>query len=320
MKIFSRPEVIVSKCIEFEACRYNGDMIRNEFVKQLMPYVDYTPVCAECEIGLGIPRDPIRVVLVKKEARLVQPSTGLDLTDKMNEFSNGFLGSLKAVDGAILKAYSPSCGIKGVKIYPALEKVSSVDTGAGFFGSAVINKYGLLPVEDELRLTNLNIREHFLTKLFLSAAFRDMAKKREMKALVQFQADNKLLFMTYNQVKMRELGRIVANHEKQKIDKVLENYGKTLLTAFAKIPSFVSNINVLMHAFGYFSKELTSKEKAFVLDSFEKFREKKVPLAVPVSVIRSFIIRFDEKYLAGQTYFEPYPEELVNMNDTGRGK
>ncbi len=295
-------------------------MIHDEFVKKLMVYVDYNPVCAECEIGLGVPRDPIRVTLVKKEARLVQPSTGLDLTDKMNGFSKEFLDSLKAVDGFILKAYSPSCGIKGVKIYPALEKVSSVGTGAGFFGAAAINKYGWLPVEDELRLTNLNIREHFLTKLFLSASFRDMAKKREMKALVQFQADNKLLLMTYNQLKMRELGRIVANHEKLKIDKVLENYGKTLFMAFAKIPSFVSNINVLMHAFGYFSKELTAKEKAFVLDSFEKFREKKVPLAVPVSVIRSFIVRFDEKYLAGQTYFEPYPEDLINMNDTGRGK
>jgi len=75
--------VVSSKCLEFEACRYNGVMIPDPFVRKLIPLADFLPVCPEMEIGLGVPRDPIRVVSEKGGLRLIQPSTGLDCTEKM---------------------------------------------------------------------------------------------------------------------------------------------------------------------------------------------------------------------------------------------
>ena len=117
-----RPKVVVSKCIEFAACRYNGLMISSDVVKALMPYVDFVPVCAEVEIGLGLPRDPIRVASGANGLRLLQPSTGADVTNEMVSFATSYLGSLPAVDGFVLKSRSPSCGIKDVKIFRGVEK------------------------------------------------------------------------------------------------------------------------------------------------------------------------------------------------------
>lgn len=317
---FPVPKVFLSRCIEYERCRYNGDVIRSEFVSSLKPFVDFITACPECAIGLGVPREPIRIVLVDKKPRLLQPATGRDCTDAMLEFSQSFIDGMLDIDGAILKAYSPSCGIKGVKIYPAAEKAASIDSGAGFFGAAVAERLAHIACEDELRLTNLRIREHFLTKLFTLARFRLIAVRPSMKALVQFQADNKLLLMTYNQSKMREMGKLVANHERRPAAEVFEGYKTLLYKAFAKAPSYAANVNTLMHAFGYFSGGLTAKEKAFFLDSLEKYRLEKGPLCVPVSLIKSMIARFENDYLQSQTYFEPYPEELYTMSDTGKGR
>jgi uncharacterized protein YbgA (DUF1722 family)/uncharacterized protein YbbK (DUF523 family) len=89
-------------------------------VEKLKPFVNFVPVCPEVETGLGVPRNPIRIVLAKGKRRLVQPATGLDLTEKMEKFADSFLSSLGEVDGFILKRGSPSSGFKNVKVYPRM--------------------------------------------------------------------------------------------------------------------------------------------------------------------------------------------------------
>ncbi len=162
-----KPIIIVSKCLGFSACRYNGVIIYDEFLDALKKYVDFRPICPEVEIGLGVPRNPVRVVSINNTLRLIQPSTNNDVTDMMNNFAYSFLNSIDEVDGFILKSRSPSCGIKDVKIYPSKNDSRVIRMGSGFFGSAVINKFPDLPIEDEGRLTNFRIREHFLIKIFI---------------------------------------------------------------------------------------------------------------------------------------------------------
>jgi len=320
LREFVKPVVIVSKCLGFAHCRFNGATISSHTVDKLKPHVEFRPVCPEVEIGLGIPRDPVRMVKEEDGLRLAQPATGYDVTDKMTEFAKSFLGSVEDADGFILKSRSPSCGIKDVKIYTSVGKVGSSSRGGGFFGGAVTEKFSSLPVEDEGRLTNFRIREHFLTKLFTTARFREVKSSKSMKELVQFHTESKLLLMAYNQVKMRVLGRIVANPEKKPFDKLIGEYEEHLAGAFSRAARYTSNINVLMHGLGYFSKELSSDEKAFFLDSLERYRAESIPLSVPLNIIRSFVVRFQEDYLAQQTFFEPYPEELMEITDSGKGR
>ena len=81
------PRIVVSKCIEFDHCRYNGQMISSNLIKELKPFIDFLPTCPEVEIGLGVPRDSIRIVLKDDKKMLVQPATGKDVTEDMEEFS-----------------------------------------------------------------------------------------------------------------------------------------------------------------------------------------------------------------------------------------
>ncbi len=320
MREFARPRIVSSKCLEFEACRYNGVMIPDPFVRKLIPLADFYPVCPEMEIGLGVPRDPIRVVSDGGALKLLQPTTGLDCTERMLSFCRSFLDSLGEADGFLLKYRSPSCGIKDVKIHSPKEDAPALGKGAGFFGKAVLERFPLLPIEDEGRLNNFTIREHYLTRLFTLADYRRVAAAGEMSGLVDFHTDNKLLLMAFHQGELKAMGKLVANPEKRRPAEVIGEYRRRLERALARPPRFTSAINVLMHALGYFKKGLSAREKAYFLDQLELYRAGKVPLSAPVSVINAWIARFEQDYLARQTFFNPYPLELVEITDSGKGR
>jgi uncharacterized protein YbgA (DUF1722 family)/uncharacterized protein YbbK (DUF523 family) len=315
-----RPRVVVSKCLEFAACRYDGARISSEFVRRLTPHVEFLPVCPEVEIGLPVPRHPIRIVRRGSAERLVQPATGRDLSEAMAAFAASFLSSIGQVDGFLLKSRSPSCGTRDVKRYPDMEKGAAVAKGAGVFGGQALAEVPHAPVEDEGRVTNQRIREHFLTRIFTSASFRQVKEQPAMRHLVRFHSENKLLLMAYSQTALKAMGRIVANPEKLPVDQVLDLYEEQLHRALARTARDKSATNVLMHAMGYFSRLLSGKEKKFLLDTFEEFRRKRIPLSVPAGILRAHIVRFDEPYLKQQTFFQPFPEDLLTLADSGKGR
>jgi uncharacterized protein YbbK (DUF523 family) len=111
MAEFPRPRVVVSSCLGLDACRFDGSSASSRFVELLQPHVDLVPVCPELSLGLGAPRPPVRLVQLDGQTRLVQPTTGRDLTDTMQDFARSFLESLPPVDGFLLKSRSPSCGL-----------------------------------------------------------------------------------------------------------------------------------------------------------------------------------------------------------------
>ena len=315
-----RPLVVVSKCLGFDHCRYNGEIVDDPFVRRLREFIEFQPVCPEMEIGLGVPRDPIRVVLVQGEMRLVQPSTGKDFSGPMNEFAGSFLDGIGSVDAFLLKSRSPSCGTRDVKIYNETGNLMSAAQRQGFFGRAAMARFGDTAVEDEGRLRNFLIRERFLTMLFTLARFREMAVEPTMARLTGFHARNKLLLMAYSEVVMRQLGKLGANEEHRPAADVFRDYGALLPRAFSGPPKYTAAINVMMHALGYFKEGLSSEEKAFFLDSLQRYRTGKVPLSVPVGILRSWVVRFREPYLAQQALFQPYPEELIEIADSGKGR
>lgn len=316
----SRPRILISKCLGFDHCRYNGAMLTEPVVEMLRPEVDFLPVCPEMEIGLGVPREPVRVISAGDRLTLFQPATNRDVTAEMVQFSERFLQALPPVDGCILKGRSPSCGIKEVKIYPGPGKTGAQGMGRGFFGQAVIDACPQLAVEEEGRLKNLAIRQHFLTRLFSAARFRALQDTPSMRELVRFHSEMKLLLMAYHQTELRAMGRIVANPEKKSLKELLADYEIHLWNALNRTPRRTSHINVLMHALGYFSKELSAREKAFFLDALERYRSGRSTLNECLAVIRSWLARFDQPYLEDQKYFQPFPEELIELSDSGKGR
>lgn len=314
VNLFKKPKIIISKCIEFENCRYNSQMISSEFVKKLKPFVNFKTVCPEVEIGLGIPRSPIRVVLKDKIKKLVQPETGKDFTKKMTDFTLNFLKNIENVDGFILKSRSPSCGIKDVKIYPSSNKSAPIYRESGFFGENVLKLYSSIAIEDEARLRNPAIREHFLRKIYTNSSFREVLNSNDINELIKFHTKNKFLLMSYSQKYLKKLGQIIANNKKISITELFSDYEKNLHLAFNRGARCTNNINVLQHTFGYVSENLNSDEKKMFLNILHDFREGRISLSVPLNLIKSWILRFDVDYLRNQTFFEPYPVELLDAN------
>ncbi|MDP3034291.1 MAG: DUF523 and DUF1722 domain-containing protein [Methanobacteriaceae archaeon] len=318
MKKYQTPNLVVSKCIEFESCRYNGLIIASPFIKQLKNYINFIPVCPEVEIGLGIPRDPIRLVEINGEINLIQPSNDLNLTQSMEEFSSSFLSSLTDIDGFILKNKSPSCGVKAVRVYPHPENSRPKTDGIGLFANSVFNEFPYTPVEDEGRLRNLQIREDFLTAIYTLSDFRNMKKSQKVSELIDFHSQNKFLLMAYNQNIMREMGKILGEQKNYSNDDLFSKYNNMLGKTLKKPPEIPSNINVLLHVFGYVSDKLNNEEKAFFLDSLEKYRHGIMPLLVCLNLLKSWIIRFEQDYLTHQTFFQPYPPELMPVTTIER--
>jgi uncharacterized protein YbgA (DUF1722 family)/uncharacterized protein YbbK (DUF523 family) len=320
MTKFARPRVVVSKCLGFEDCRYDGSMVEDKFLKKLGAFVEYVTVCPEAEIGLGTPRPPIRIVAQKEKLQLVQPATGRDVSEEMRAFTDTFLAAQTAVDGFVLKSRSPSCGFTDVKIYPSSERGPALGRARGFFGGAVVDHFPQTAIEDEGRLKNFTIREHFLTRLFALAAFRGFRAQATMAGLVQFHTEHKLLLMAASQKEMRECGRVVANATGQSLPELIAAYALHFQHAFVRQPRHTSHVNVLEHALGYFSEQLLAREKHHFLQILRRYAAGKVPLSSALSILKSWLVRFETAYLAGQTYFQPFPEDLVEVSDSGKGR
>lgn len=313
-----KPVVVLSNCLEYKACRYNGELISNSFVKTLEPFVIYKPVCPEIEIGMGVPRDPVKIVSQNNNQKLIQPSTGNDFTVAMTDFAKKFNGSLSEVDGFILKSRSPSCGIKDVKLFDKLDKGPKIGNTTGFFAREVLKRFDGLAIEDEGRLTNYRIREHFLTKLFLLAHFRNIKNKKTIQKLIQFHTINKYILMSYNQTKMRELGKIIGSYVINNLDDTYNSYERILKSALKNPTRKSSNINMFTHVFGYFTNNLNSEEKALFFDNLHKYRNDKISAASILTLLKSWVIKYEQIYLMEQTFFSPYPEQLMNGPESGK--
>ncbi len=317
---FPKPRIFISRCIEFDACRWNGAMIGCDFVRALKPYIEPVTRCPEADIGLGIPRDPVRIVRHEGALALLQTATGRFYTKEMGEYCTAETARLGELDGAIFKEKSPSCGDRDVKIYASADPLAAQNgKGRGFWAEAFIQAYPDIPEENEGRLNNFTIREHFYTAIFTRAAFRQAKQSGTMKDLVNFHTKNKLLCMAYNQAVMRDLGRLVANHEQRPPSELFAVYQSQLPRIFQKMPRRGSMVNVLLHAFGYFSEQLEGRERVHFLEMLEKYKSGRLPLSACQTVLQSWTERFDQEYLRGQSFFEPFPQALIDISDSGKG-
>ena len=239
----------------------------------------------------------------------------------MEGFTNNFLDAvdISSLDGAVLKSRSPSCGIKDVKVYNNFGKLATASKKSkGIFAKNLMERFNHLAVEDEGRLTNYDIREHFLTRIFTLAEFKDVKLKKSLKDLIKFHSENKYLIMVYSQVNLKKLGKIAGNHENKDIEDILDEYESYLHKALCCRTSTKRNINMLLHLFGYFSKDVSQEEKAYFLENLDDYSNNRIPFSVPLSLLRSWIIRFENEYLRDQTIFQSFPQVLTYVRDSGK--
>ena len=143
-------------------------------------------------------------------------------------------------------------------------------------------------------------------KQFVIERFEDVKKNKKAKELVEFQARNKFLIMAYNQEQLKILGRIVASYKKIKFSEILNEYEKNLNICLEYKPTIKTHSNVIMHIFGFFSKEFTSLEKDKFFELLKEYKNRKIKIGDILAEIHPIVFRFNKTYLASQTYFLLY--------------
>lgn len=308
-----KPKVLISRCINFEATRYNGGIVKDEFALKLGKFVEYQTICPEVDIGLSVPRDPIIVLKKGNEFKFIQEKTNLDLTEKIINYSEMVLNSLKDIDGFLLKSKSPSCGYSGTNIYFEKDKKRYSYKGKGIFARKVEEKFPHLPVEDEGRLHDPEIRFHFLVRLFSFFELKNILKNlKEIKKLLEFHQNYKYLLMAYSQSCLKKLGQILAGYNKKNLKEIKENYRENFYKAFSRKINPKSNVNVLLHIYGYFKDKLSEREKRHFLNLVERYKNGEIPLILLIEILKNFALRFENEYLLKQKYLSPFPSELYN--------
>ncbi len=310
-----KPKVLLSKCLEIEACRFNGQIISSKIVKALLPHIEIIAVCPEVAIGLGVPRATINIYEndETKELELIQPSTKKNLTKDMENFAKKFVSNLENIDGAILKAKSPSCGFKDAKVRASIEKgAHPLRRGIGMFTKEVLNKFSHLSIEDEMRLTNDLIREKFLIKLFLLSKFRNL-EPINFKKLEVFHRSNKYLFTLFSKQNSQRLGLILSHNKKIDFEEIVSEYYNELVVLLSKNITYKKAVDSINHLYSHLKKKVSQHEKEFLLEKIKEFENKKIDYNTILSLIEMNAIRFQDKYLLEQTIFEPYPKELKKI-------
>lgn len=303
----------ISSCLLGQMCRYNGGHAKDDFVMDVIhAYFEVVPFCPEAVI-FGTPREAIRLFEDEKGISVITTKENKDVTQPLLESSKRMVEQIneEGLCGFILKSNSPTCGLERVKIYDA--KIPSGERrGIGVFAKEIRKQFPHLPLEEEGRLQDAWLRENFMMQVFAYQEIHEfLASKPSMGALVAFHSKYKYLIYAKSHLRYKELGSVVANHEKRTLESVLSLYKEAFLKAIALKGTVKKTYNVLVHIYGYFKNEIGAEEKEEVLLCLEEFKEGIIPLIAAIKMLNLYVKRFDITYLKTQKFLNPYPKALA---------
>lgn len=306
----------VSTCLLGDSVRYDGGHKLDRFIRDTLGlFVEYVPVCPEVECGLPVPREAMRLVGDIENPRLMTQKTGRDMTDRMQTWARERLDRLETEDicGFIFKSKSPSSGLFRVRVYN--DSAMPQYKGRGIWARMFVERFPLLPVEEDGRLHDPKIREMFIERIFVFKRWREeVAGKSKIADLIGFHTRHKMLIMSHSPKMYRELGRLTANTDKKDIETLKAEYLDLMTRALSLQTTVKKNVDVLQHLMGYFKKVLSADEKREFLELLDRYAQNLIPLIVPVTMLNHYVRKYDQPYLKDQVYLNPHPEELKLRN------
>jgi len=309
-------KVGISSCLLGMKVRFDGGHKHDNYITQTLGrYFEWVPVCPEVEMGMEIPRENIRLVGDAEDPRLIGHKSGTDYTRMMRSYTENRLEDLKKVDlhGYILKKNSPSCGMHRVRVYAG--SGAPVRSGTGIFARALMQKFPLLPIEEEGRLNDLPLRENFIERVFAHhRLFQFLNSNPRPADLVRFHTRHKLTIMSHSHKEYKSMGQLVARAGNSDFATLLYDYSVLFMRALEVKSTKRKHVNVLYHIIGHFRQSVDSEDKQELIDTFEQYRLGFLPLIVPVTLIRHHLRRHPVDWVNDQIYLNPYPAELMLRN------
>lgn len=308
----------ISSCLLGERVRFDGNHKHDTYITETLGrYFEFVPVCPEVAIGLGIPREPIRLTGDPAAPRAVGVrDASLDVTDRLAAYGRRMaraLGGASAISGYIVKRKSPSCGMERVKIFAA--PGAAPRSGRGVYTRALMEAQPLLPVEEEGRLADPVLRENFIERVYAYRRWQDMlAAGLSAARLVDFHTVHKLSIMAHGPEHYRRLGRLASHLGRGNLKPRAEEYVTGFMEALRHRATRKRHTNVLMHLLGYLKRELDGADKAELVEVIDTYRLGQVPLVVPITLLRHHFRRHPHPYIEKQVYLSPHPKELMLRN------
>jgi uncharacterized protein YbbK (DUF523 family)/uncharacterized protein YbgA (DUF1722 family) len=303
----------VSACLLGEQVRYDGGHKRNAFLlEELASHVRFVPVCPEVGIGLGVPREAIRLVRRGDRVRLLG-SAGVDHTDAMRRWAATVMGELRERDlsGFVLKRGSPSCGLERVRVWDENAQRPS-RPGRGVFAQALVDAMPGLAIEEEGRLNDPGLREHFVDRIFGHARLRDFfAGRWTAESLIRFHSAEKAAVLAHDVETARRLGRLVAAQSRLQREQLARSYRALHGAAFEKPATPGRQANALMHLAGHLKGGLGSRDRQELREAIDDYRMGLVPVAVPLALLSRHLRAAGSDWARSQTYLRPYPKQLA---------
>lgn len=306
-------KIAISDCLLGTNCRYDGGNKKSGFiVDELLKYFEHISFCPE-DLAFGTPRESIKLLKNGDKIDIIGNKTKNIYTDKLKEISSNYVDDFKndEIIGFIFKSKSPTCGLERVKVY-LLNGYNSDDKSSGIFASAIKDNFSLLPMEEEGRLEDSWLRENFIMQLFAFKSFEELKKSiKSFGELVAFHSSYKYLILSKSNEDYKKLGNIVANHQKLDLDEVMKKYEISFKKSIAKKNSIGKTINVLEHIYGFMKNQLDEDEKRELFNSFKDFKNRVVPLIVPISFLNLYVQKYGIDFIKNQVFLNPYPKELA---------
>ena len=309
-------KVGISACLLGAPVRFNGGHKKSHLCKDVLSqYFTYAPVCPEQAIGLGTPREPIRLVGETNNPRAVGTvNAELDVTDALSAYGQRTAAELTDLCGFILMQKSPSCGMERVKVYQYSGHTAE-HGGVGLFAAALMRAQPNLPVEEDGRLNDPVLRENFITRVFAYAEWRELLNSGlSRKKLYDFHARYKYQLMANSPADCSALGRLLANNQQLRLGILATQYFSLFMQALKKIANRGSHTNVLQHISGYIKRSLDAEDKRELQTLISQYRTGIVPLIVPLTLLKHHFKRHPDRYIAEQVYLQPHPENLSLRN------
>ena len=306
----------ISTCLLGEKVRYDGGHKLDRYITETLgQYFEWVSVCPEVEYGLPVPRESMHLIGDPASPRIVTVRTGVDHTEGMKKWAVDKLKRLEKEDlcGFIFKSKSPSSGISGIKVYTSSGIPSN--KGTGIFGGAFMRYFPLIPVIDDGRLHNPNLRENFIEQVLVYKRWKEFLKNDpKIRELIAFHTNLKLLILSHSPKHYSALGKLVAQAKKYQPDVLYSEYVRILMEGVRLLATTKKNTNVLLHIVGYFKKQLSSEDKRELLEVIDQYHKGYIPLIVPIVLINHHVRKLDESYLKDQFYLNPHPIELMLRN------
>ncbi|MEW5948885.1 MAG: DUF523 and DUF1722 domain-containing protein [Thermodesulfobacteriota bacterium] len=306
----------ISACLLGSKVRFDGGHKLDRFITDTLgQYVEYMPVCPEAECGLGIPREPMRLTGEPDSPRLVTVRTAQEHTKRMARWVRKRMVELakEGLSGFIFKTRSPSCGVRGIKVFN--EEEGCAKNGMGIFARAFMDHFPLCPVEDEDRLHDPAIRENFIERIFVCKRWCEMgAQKMSRDNLADFHNRHELLILAHSPKRSGMMKKLVAEAQKNPVKELYAQYQDLLIEALRLKVTPNKNISILQHIVGCLKKQLSPDERKELLEAVDSYRQGRVPLIVPITLLNHYVRRCDLPYLKEQYYLSPHPIELQLRN------